>query len=75
MSYFTQMTQLTCHNFVSAAVGIAAAVAFVRGIARRSAGKIGNFWTDTVRGTLYVLVPLSLLLSLLFVQQGVIQNF
>ena len=75
MSYFTQMTQLAFHNFVSAAVGIAAAVAFVRGIARRSAGKIGNFWTDTVRGTLYVLAPLSLLLALLFVQQGVIQNF
>ena len=75
MSYFTQMTQLTFHNFVSAAVGMAVAVAFVRGIARRSAGRIGNFWADTVRGTLYVLLPLCLLLVLLFVQQGVIQNF
>ncbi|MEP6833979.1 MAG: potassium-transporting ATPase subunit KdpA [Gemmatimonas sp.] len=75
MSYFTQMTQLAFHNFVSAAVGISVAVAFVRGIARRSAGRLGNFWTDTARGTLYVLLPFSLMLSLLFVQQGVIQNF
>ncbi|HEX3927329.1 MAG TPA: potassium-transporting ATPase subunit KdpA [Gemmatimonadales bacterium] len=75
MSYFSQMTQLTFHNFASAAVGIAAAVALVRGIARRSAGKLGNFWVDTVRGTLYVLLPFSLALALLFVQQGAIQNF
>ncbi len=75
MSYFSQMTQLAFHNFASAAVGIACAVALVRGIARRSAGRIGNFWVDTVRGTLYVLLPLCLLLSLLFVQQGMIQNF
>ena len=75
MSYFTQMTQLAFHNFVSAAVGMSVAVAFVRGIARRSAGKLGNFWADTVRGTLYVLLPLSLMLALIFVQQGVIQNF
>jgi K+-transporting ATPase ATPase A chain len=75
MSYFSQMTQLAFHNFASAAVGIAVAVALVRGIARKSAGRIGNFWVDTVRGTLYVLLPLSLVLSLVFVQQGVIQNF
>lgn len=75
MSYFTQMTQLAFHNFVSAAVGMAVAVAFVRGIARRSAGRLGNFWADTVRATLYVLLPFSLVLSLIFVQQGVIQNF
>ena len=75
MSYFSQMTQLAFHNFLSAAVGIAVAVAFVRGIARRSAGRLGNFWVDATRCTLYVLLPLSLLLSLLFVQQGVIQNF
>jgi len=75
MSYLSQMTQLTFHNFASAAVGIAVAVAFVRGISRKSAGRLGNFWADTVRGTLYVLLPASLLLSLLFVQQGVIQNF
>jgi K+-transporting ATPase ATPase A chain len=79
MSYFSQMTQLAFHNFVSAAVGMALAVALVRGIARRGApdgaGRLGNFWADLVRGTLYVLLPLSLLLSLLLVHQGVIQNF
>lgn len=75
MSYFSQMTQLAFHNFASAAVGMAVAVAFVRGISRRSAGRLGNFWTDLVRGTLYVLLPMCLVLSLLFVQQGVIQNF
>jgi K+-transporting ATPase ATPase A chain len=75
MSYFSQMTQLAFHNFVSAAVGMAVAVAFVRGIARRSAGRIGNFWVDLTRGTLYVLLPLCLPLALLFVQQGIIQNF
>jgi len=74
MSYWSQMTQLAFHNFVSAAVGMSVAVALVRGIARRSAGKLGNFWVDTVRGTLYVLLPGALLLSLLFVQQGAIQN-
>jgi K+-transporting ATPase ATPase A chain len=78
MSYFSQMTQLAFHNFVSAAVGVAVAVAFVRGIARRGSeakGRIGNFWVDLVRGTLYVFLPLCLGLSLLFVQQGMIQNF
>lgn len=75
MSYFSQMTQLAFHNFASAAVGISVAVALFRGIARRSAGKIGNFWVDTIRGTLYVLIPFSLVLALLMVQQGVIQNF
>jgi K+-transporting ATPase ATPase A chain len=75
MSYFSQMTQLTFHNFTSAAAGMAAAVALARGIARRSAGRIGNFWVDLVRGTLYILLPLALVLALLLVQQGVIQNF
>jgi K+-transporting ATPase ATPase A chain len=78
MSYFSQMTQLTYHNFVSAAAGMAVAVAFVRGIARRGGeakGRIGNFWVDLVRGTLYVLLPICLVLSMLFVQQGMIQNF
>lgn len=75
MSYLSQMTQLAFHNFVSAGVGMAAAVAFVRGIARRSAGELGNFWVDLVRGTLYVLIPLSLVVSLIMVHQGVIQNF
>jgi K+-transporting ATPase ATPase A chain len=75
MSYLSQMTQLAFHNFVSAAAGMAVAVAFVRGIARKSGGRLGNFWVDLVRGTLYVLLPVSLVLSLVLVQQGVIQNF
>ena len=75
MSYLSQMSQLAFHNFISAAAGIAVAVAFVRGIARRSAGRIGNFWVDLTRGTLYILLPACLVLSLLFVQQGMIQNF
>jgi len=78
MSYFSQMTQLAFHNFASAAVGVAVAVAFVRGIARRGSeakGRIGNFWVDLVRGTLYVFLPGCLVLSMLFVQQGMIQNF
>ncbi len=77
MSYFSQMTQLAFHNFVSAAVGLGVAVAFVRGLAKRGdgTGRIGNFWSDLVRGTLYVLLPLSLVLALIFVQQGVPQTF
>ena len=75
MSYFSQMTQLAFHNFVSAAVGMAIAVAVVRGLARRTAGTLGNFWADLVRGTLYVLLPASLVIAMLLVQQGVIQNF
>jgi K+-transporting ATPase ATPase A chain len=75
MSYFSQMTQLAYHNFLSAAVGVAVAIAFARGIARRSTGGLGNFWADLVRGILYLFLPLSAALALLFVQQGVIQNF
>jgi K+-transporting ATPase ATPase A chain len=75
LSYFSQMTQLAFHNFASAAVGMALAVALVRGIVRRSAGRLGNFWADLVRGTLYVLVPFSVVLALILVQQGAIQNF
>ncbi len=75
MSYLSQMMQLAFHNFMSAACGVAAAVALARGIARRSAGRIGNFWVDLVRGTLYLFLPASFVLALLFVQQGVIQNF
>jgi K+-transporting ATPase ATPase A chain len=74
MSYLSQMTQLTFHNFASAATGIALAMALVRGIVRRSAGTLGNFWVDLVRGTLYLLLPLSMVLALLLAQQGVIQN-
>jgi K+-transporting ATPase ATPase A chain len=75
MSYFSQMTQLAFHNFASAAVGMALAVALVRGISRRTAGRLGNFWADLIRGTLYVLLPLSLVVALIMAQQGVIQNF
>jgi K+-transporting ATPase ATPase A chain len=75
MSYLSQMSQLAFHNFISAAAGMAVAVALVRGIARRSAGRIGNFWVDLTRGTLYVLLPFCLVGSILFVQQGMIQNF
>ncbi|MDE3053704.1 MAG: potassium-transporting ATPase subunit KdpA [Gemmatimonadota bacterium] len=75
MSYFSQMTQLAFHNFASAAVGVALAIAFTRGIARHSAGRLGNFWTDLVRGTLYLFLPGSLLFALFLVQQGAIQNF
>ena len=74
MSYLSQMTQLTFHNFVSAATGIALAMALVRGIVRRSAGTLGNFWVDLVRGTLYLLLPLSVVFALVLTQQGVIQN-
>ncbi len=75
MSYFSQMTQLAFHNFASAAAGMAAAVALARGIARRTAGGLGNFWVDLVRGTLYLFLPLSLIWALFHVQQGAIQNF
>jgi K+-transporting ATPase ATPase A chain len=75
MSYLSQMTQLAFHNFASAAVGMAAAVALVRGLVRRPAGRLGNFWADLVRGTLYLFVPFCIAFALLLVQQGVIQNF
>ena len=75
MSYLTDMLALTAQNFLSAATGIAVLVAVVRGFARRSARTLGNFWVDLTRATLYVLLPLSLVISLLLVSQGVIQNF
>ncbi|GIL37807.1 potassium-transporting ATPase subunit KdpA [Roseiterribacter gracilis] len=75
MSYLTQMVGLTVQNFASAAVGIALAIALARGFTRRQSGTIGNFWVDLVRGTLYVLLPLSIVAALLFVWQGVPQNF
>lgn len=74
MSYFTQMTALTVQNFVSAAVGMAVAVALIRGLTRKAVSAIGNFWVDLVRGILWVLLPLSMAATLLFVQQGVVQN-
>jgi K+-transporting ATPase ATPase A chain len=74
MSYLTQMLGLATHNFWSAAVGMALAIAFVRGIARRETKNLGNFWVDLTRGTLWVLLPLSILFSLVLVSQGVVQN-
>jgi len=74
MSYLTQMAGLAYHNFVSAAVGIALAVAFIRGIARQEATTIGNFWVDTTRAILWVLLPLCVVYSLVLVSQGVVQN-
>lgn len=75
MSYFVQMIGLTVQNFVSAAVGIAVAVALTRGIARRSSQGIGNFWVDLTRATVYVLFPISFLFALVLVSQGVVQTF
>src|SRR5579862_132274 len=74
MSYFTQMAGLTVHNFVSAATGIALAIALIRGFARRSAQTIGNFWVDLTRCTLYILLPISIVVGLFFVWQGMPQN-
>jgi K+-transporting ATPase ATPase A chain len=74
MSYLTQMAGLTVHNFVSAAAGIAMAIALIRGFARRSAKTIGNFWVDLTRCTLYILLPISIVVGLIFVWQGMPQN-
>jgi len=75
VSYLTQMAALAVQNFVSAAVGIAVAVALIRGFARHSAKTIGNFWVDVTRCTLYILLPICILATLFFVWQGSIQNF
>ncbi len=74
MSYLTQMLGLATHNFWSAAVGLALAIAFVRGIARREMKTLGNFWVDLTRGTLWVLLPISIVFALVLVSQGVVQN-
>jgi K+-transporting ATPase ATPase A chain len=74
MSYLTQMAGLTVQNFVSAAAGIAVAIAVVRGFARRSAQTVGNFWVDLTRCTLYVLLPLSIIVALTLIACGVPQN-
>jgi len=74
MSYFTQMAGLAYHNFLSAAVGIALAIAFIRGIARRERETIGNFWVDLTRTILWVLLPVCLVVAVFFVSQGVVQN-
>jgi len=75
LGYLTQMAGLTVQNFVSAATGIAVLAAFIRGFSRRSSATIGNFWADLTRGTLYILLPLSLALALILVSQGVVQTF
>src|ERR1700744_6105332 len=75
MSYLTQMLTLAYHNFFSAAVGMALAVALIRGIARRESNTLGNFWVDTTRASVWILLPGCLLYALLLVSQGVIQNF
>jgi len=74
MSYFTQMAGLAYHNFASAALGIAMAIAFIRGIARRQMQTIGNFWVDMVRASLWVLLPFAVVGALVLVSQGVVQN-
>jgi len=75
MSYLTQMAGLAVQNFLSAATGIVVVVALIRGFVRHTAQHIGNFWTDLTRSTLYILLPLSVLLALLLAGQGVVQNF
>jgi potassium-transporting ATPase potassium-binding subunit len=75
MSYFVQMLALTVQNFVSAATGIAVLIALARGLSRKTTNKLGNFWVDLTRSTLYVLLPLSILFAVFLVGQGVIQNF
>src|SRR6202161_4625026 len=75
MSYLTQMAGLAYHNFASAAVGIALATALIRGIARREMKTIGNFWVDLTRSFLWVLLPISFVVALVLVSQGVVQNF
>ncbi|HEY9855139.1 MAG TPA: potassium-transporting ATPase subunit KdpA, partial [Stenomitos sp.] len=75
LSYLTQMVALTVQNFVSAATGMAVLVALIRGFTRRTAQDVGNFWVDLTRSTLYILLPLSFVLALLLVSQGVVQTF
>jgi K+-transporting ATPase ATPase A chain len=75
MSYLTQMLTLAYHNFFSAAVGMALAVALIRGISRKESKTLGNFWVDTTRASLWVLLPTCLIYALLLVSQGVVQNF
>jgi K+-transporting ATPase ATPase A chain len=75
LSYFSQLVGLTFQNFVSAAVGMCVLVALIRGLARHSASTVGNFWVDLTRGTLYILLPLSLVVAVFLVSQGVVQTF
>jgi K+-transporting ATPase ATPase A chain len=75
MSYLTQMLALTVQNFVSAATGMAVLALFIRGIARHSSKTLGNFWVDLTRSTLYILLPLAIVLALVLISQGSVQNF
>lgn len=75
MSYFSQMVGLTFHNFISAAVGIAVAVAVIRGLFRKEGRGIGNFWADMIRANLYILLPMSFVLAVFYISQGMLQNF
>ncbi len=75
MSYFVQMLGLTVQNFVSAATGIAVLMALIKGLSRKTTDKLGNFWVDLTRSTLYILLPLSIVFAIFLVGQGVIQNF
>ena len=75
MSYLTQMLGLAVQNFLSAATGMAVLVALIRGFARRQVTEIGNFWVDLTRSTLYILLPLSLILAIVLASQGVVQSF
>lgn len=75
MSYFSQMVGLTVQNFLSAAIGMAVVIALIRGLARKTTNTIGNFWVDMVRTNLYILLPLSVVLALALVSQGVVQSF
>jgi len=75
LSYFVQMIGLTVQNFVSAATGIAVLIALIKGLSRKTTDKLGNFWSDLTRSTLYILLPLSILFAVVLVGQGVVQNF
>ena len=74
MSYLTQMAGLTVQNFLSAAVGLASAIALIRGFIRKTANTIGNFWVDLTRSIFYVLLPLTIIWALVLVSQGVVQT-
>lgn len=75
LSYLTQMIALTVQNFLSAATGMSLLVAFIRGLVRHESSDLGNFWVDSIKGILYILMPLALILSIILVSQGVIQNY
>jgi K+-transporting ATPase ATPase A chain len=75
LSYFSQMTAITVQSFLSSATGMSLSIAFIRGLIGHETQDLGNFWVDTVRGTLYILLPLSIIISIILISQGVIQNF